>query len=293
MQPWYLDAVCEGGVWDAVVVEKGGEIVAVMPYFLKRKLFWRYVAMPHFCKFLGPYLLPAFRNLKQEHRLYEALLEKLPKGLAAFQQDLNYKVSNWLPFYWQGFRQTTRYSYILSLEQTEDAIFQNISKSYRHKIRNVGESLTLRSDLPVSELLRLISLSFALQGLSAPISAAFFQRLYEALLAHNACRLFFAVDASGATHSGALLVWDQHSAFYLASGHDPLLRASGSSVWLNWEAIRFAKNELKLPVFDFEGSMIRGIEMGRRDFGAQQQPYFRVQREWSALWRWGKFLFRT
>ena len=293
LQPWYLDAVCQGGVWDAVLVEKGGRTVAAMPYFLKKKLFWRYIAMPQLCKFLGPYLLPEFRNLDQETRLYEALLEQLPKGLAAFQQDMNYSLTNWLPFYWRGFQQSTRYSYILSLDQPETEILRNISKNYRKKIRAASELLSVSSQLPLAELQRLLDLSFARQGLASPLSATFFQRVYEALVAHNCCKLFFALDtAKGTTHSGALLAWDGTSAYYLASGDDPALRASGSALLLKWEAILFAKNELKLPVFDFEGSMIRAIEVGRRDFGATQKPYFRIQREWSLLWRWAKRLTR-
>lgn len=293
LQPWYLDAVCEGGQWSAAMMQKGEKTVAVLPYFLKQKLGWRYVAMPQLCKFMGPYLLPAYRNLNDETQLYEALLAQLPQGLAAFEQDFNYSVGNWLPFYWQGFRQSTRYSYVLSLEQTEEALFRNISKNYRQKIRAAENKLKVSADLPLAELQRLLSLSFARQGLSAPISERFLSQVHDALAAHQSCRLFFAIDPLNQdVHSAALLAWDKHSAYYLVSGDDPALRASGSALLLKWEAILFAKNTLQLPIFDFEGSMIRAIEIGRRDFGAQQRPYFRLQREWSRIWAWGKFLFR-
>lgn len=291
LQPWYLDAVCQDGVWDAVLVEKGGKTVAAFPFFLKKKLIWRYVAMPQLCKFMGPYLLPEYRNLKDETRLYEALLEQMPKGLAAFEQDTNYALTNWLPFFWRGFRQSTRYSYTLHLNQPEEALFNNISKSYRNKIRAAREHLSIRSDLPLNELLRLMGLSFARQGLELPISPPFFQHVHNTLDSHNCCRLFFAIDPeTGDVHSAAMLAWDSQSAYYLASGDDPDLRSSGSALLLKWEAICYAKNILQVPVFDFEGSMIRAIEIGRRDFGAQQQPYFRLQKEWSWLWRVGKFM---
>jgi hypothetical protein len=61
-------------------------------------------------------------------------------------------------------------------------------------------------------------------------------------------------------------------------------------VLLQWEAIMYAKNALNLSVFDFEGSMLPEVEQGRRDFGAKQQPYFRVRKEWSSWWKWGKAL---
>ncbi|MBL7827131.1 MAG: GNAT family N-acetyltransferase [Saprospiraceae bacterium] len=291
MQDWYLDAVCTGGDWDAAILERNERIVAVMPYFLKKKWLGTYVAMPQLCKFMGPYLLPEFRNLDDENKIYEALLTQLPSDLRAFEQDLNYQVTNWLPFYWSGFRQTTRYSYVLDLTRGEEPLFDNIQKNYKQKIRSAQGRLQVQHGVQPSELLRLINLSFARQGLRAPLDALFFQRYLSALQAHDACRLFFAIDpTNGAIHSASLLAWDNQSAYYVMSGDDPVLRNSGSALLLKWEAIRYAANELRLPVFDFEGSMIRAIEIGRRDFGAVQKPYFRVQKEWSLWWKLGKFL---
>jgi hypothetical protein len=290
MQPWYLDVVCEGGTWDVVLVEKGGRTVAAFPYFLKQKLGWKYVTMPRLCKQMGPYLLPEYRSLKWEMRLYEDLIAQLPAGLAAFEQNFNYSVTNWLPFYWKGFKQTTLYSYMLSLLDTEELIFKHIEKNYRQKIRAAEARLRVQHDLPLTELQRLISTSFERQGLEPPIAFAFLQNLHIALSAHHCCKLFFASDPDNRqVHSAAMLVWDQHAAYYLLSGDDPGLRASGAAVLLKWAAIRYAKNVVGVPIFDFEGSMIRGVEQGRRDFGAQQRPYFRVRHEWSVLWKWGKF----
>jgi len=291
MQPWYLDVVCEGGSWDAALVQKGDGFVAAMPYFLKQKLGWRYVTMPLLCKQMGPYLLPEYRSLKWEMRLYEDLIAQLPAGLAAFEQNFNYAVTNWLPFYWQGFQQTTLYSYVLPLQASEELIFNNIEKNYRQKIRAASARLTVCHDLPLTELYRLVSSSFERQGLEPPFGFSFLQRIYTALSEQDRCKLFFATDPStGQVHSAALLIWDSSSAYYLMSGDDPALRSSGAAVLLKWAAIQHAKNVVGVPIFDFEGSMMKGVEQGRRDFGAQQRPYFRVRREWSVLWKWGKFL---
>lgn len=291
MQPWYLDAVCKGGSWDAAMVQKAGRTVAVFPYFLKQKLGQRYVAMPQLCKQMGPYLLPEYRALKWEMRLYKELLEQLPPGLAAFEQNFNYGVANWLPFYWEGFQQTTFYSYQLLLNESEEWIFNNIQKNYRQKIRAAEARLAVRHDLPLAELHRLVGLSFERQGLRQPLDFSFLEGLYTKFCEHGCGKLFFAIDpTTSQVHSAALLAWDRNTAYYLMSGDDPALRSSGAAVLLRWAAIRYSKNVAGVSVFDFEGSMIQGIEQGRRDFGAQQKPYFRVHREWSALWKWGKFL---
>ncbi|HNM27876.1 MAG TPA: GNAT family N-acetyltransferase, partial [Saprospiraceae bacterium] len=291
MQPWYLDAVCQEGHWDAAVAEKDGFTAAVLPFFLKKKWGWRYVAMPPLGKFHGPYLLPEYRNLNDEHRLYAALIDQLPQGLAAYSQDFHYTVTNWLPFYWLGYRQTTRYSYVLDLGLSEADLFRRIDKSYRQKIAKAQNLVQVTAERPLTDLYGLLRKSFDRQDLDAPYSLHFLQHLHETLAEHQACRLFFAVDQStGALHSAALLAWDAQSAYYLVSGDDPALRVSGAAVLLKWEAILFAKNTLNLPVFDFEGSMIQTLERGRRDFGAMQRPYFRVEKEWSRVWKWRRKL---
>lgn len=294
MQDWYLDAVCADGRWAPLIWEEAGRVVAVWPLFFKKKGPWEYVAMPLMGKMMGPYLLPECRKLSKEMRILEGLLGQLPTDLAAFQQDFNYTNTNWLPFYWQGFQQTTRYSYLLPLQKPETELWAGISNDYRRKIKKAAEIVTVRSDLPLEELLRVCGLSFRRQELAFPLSLEYFQKIHHAFTLHQCARCFFAVDKiSGVVHSAAYLVWDKGSAYYLLGGDDPALRASGSGILLQWSAIQYARDVLHLPLFDFEGSMIKSVEKGRRDFGAVQKPYFRIRKEWSALWKWGKFLFRT
>jgi hypothetical protein len=285
MQHWYLDAVCGPDAWHAVAVQKGDATVAVWPFFLKKKGPWRYVAMPMLGKFMGPYLAPAYRSLDHQTRLMDQLLAQLPPDLVAFQQDFYYGITNWLPLYWQGFRQTTRYSYALSLLPDETAVWQGISRNYQRKIEKADAQLQLRIDLPIGDVYRMVMQSFERQGLAAPLPLEFCERLHAALRTRRACVTLAAVDAQGRIHSAALVAYDAESAYYLLGGDDPALRQSQSGAWLTWQAIRYAKNTLELPIFDFEGSMIRAIEMTRREFGAYQRPYFRVRRERNWWWR--------
>ncbi len=293
MQPWYLDAVCfDNGVWEVATVAKAGRVVAVLPYFLKQKWGWNYVAMPPLARLMGPYLEPSVRNTAKEASILDELLAQLPK-LAAFEQDFNYTATNWLPFYWQGFRQTTRYSYTLPITDV-DLVWANLAPDYRkQKIPKAQELVTVTTGDDVAEFYRLQNLSYARQGLQPPFSFEFLQRLDSALAAHQQRAIFFATDRqSGTIHASAYMIWDAHSAYFLMAGDDPALRQSGAGILVAWEAIRYAGHVLELPVFDFAGSMLRPIERVRRQFGARQIPYFRVQREWSRLWRWGKYLFR-
>jgi hypothetical protein len=292
MQPWYLDAVCEGGTWSAVLAEKGGRIAGAWPYFIKKKGPFPYIVMPGLARQMGPWLLPEFRTPQKETGLMESMIGQLPR-FVAFEQDFNYAATNWLPFYWNGFKQTTRYSYVLDLADG-DALWQNLSPDYRNqKIPKAQELVEIHRGGDLAAFYRVHNLSYERQGYKAPVSFQFLQRLDEALKAQNQRELFFAVDRkSGVIHSVAYLVWDAHSAYYLLAGDDPELRQSGSGILIAWEAIRYAREQLGVGTFDFAGSMVQSIERVRRQFGARQQPYFRIRKDNSVLWKLGKMLLK-
>ncbi|MBK6933054.1 MAG: GNAT family N-acetyltransferase [Saprospirales bacterium] len=292
LQDWYLDAVCAGGQWSAALVRKGPAVVGVLPYFLKQKLHWRYVAMPPLCKMMGPYLLPDYRTPRREVPLLNALLDQLPP-LAAFEQDFNYTAANWLPFYWRGFRQTTRYSYVLPLNDLK-TLRDNLAPDYRNnKLPKAAARVKVHTGNDLELFYRVHNRSFERQGLPAPIPFEFLQRLDAALARRHAREIFWATDhKTGAVHAVAYLIWDKRTAYYLLAGDEPALRQSGAGILLAWEAIRYAKETLNCSNFDFAGSMIKSIERVRRQFGAEQRTYLRVQKEWSVLWKWGKRIWR-
>jgi len=275
-QPWYLDACADGGTWDAVLAHEAGRAVAALPYFYKHKGPFRYVTMPPFVKWLGPYVLPEFRGvLKKEHQLLGELLQQLP-AFAAFKQNFYPTATNWLPFYWQGFRQTTYYTYrLLGLQQLA-AVEAGINRNVRRNIQRAREQVRVVHDFSPAQFYAVNRLSFERQGLALPYSWAQFERHDAALAAHGARQLFFAVDAQGRIHSAAYLIWDSQAAYYHLAGDDPALRASGAGILLIWEAIRYASEVLGLPCFDFEGSMLPAVEHIRVQFGAVQTPYFFV-----------------
>lgn len=293
MYPWYLDAVCENGYWDAVTVEKGGQIAAVWPFFLKKKWHWQYVSMPPLARMMGPYLLPEWRSPRKEASILEELIEQLPTGLAAFEQDFNYTAQNWLPLHWRGFGQTTRYSYQLEVADL-DGIWQNLAADYRNqKIPKAKELVAITTGDSLDDFLEVHDQSYERKGLEPPISYELMSRLDQALAEQNRRAIFFARDrATGDIHSVAYLAWDNQSAWFLMAGDNPALRQSGAGILLSWEAIRYTNEVLHLPFFDFAGSMIRPIERVRRQFGAVQKPYFRVWKEWSLPWKIGKTLRR-
>jgi hypothetical protein len=132
-QPWWLEAVSPGR-WDFVVARRGEEVAGVLPYTFKLRLGLRLIEMPPLTPYLGPWLRKSnakyANQLSEEKELMSELINGLPR-FAVFHQCLHPNTTNWLPFYWKGFSQTTLYTY--RIEDTSD--LESLWKETRDNIR--------------------------------------------------------------------------------------------------------------------------------------------------------------
>ena len=275
---WWLDAVMPDS-WDAVELSRDGQTIARLPYAVMRKMGLTLLINPHLTQTLGPWLAPLTgkyaTQLAQQRELFTSLIDRLPPH-DLFHQTFHYSITNWLPFYWKGFTQTTRYTYVIDDLTDLSQVWNNFHSNTRRVIRKAKKKVIVRSDLDLEKFLDLNTMTFQRQGRSLPYSRELVRRLDAACVNHQARRMFFAEDAQGRIHAALYLIWDERSAYYLLGGGDPNLRNSGAMNLLMWQAIQFASTVTKK--FDFEGSMIEPIEIFFRNFGARQIPYFQVTR---------------
>lgn len=283
MEPWYLEAAQEQERWDAVLVWEGDRVMAALPYFVKKQAIFKAIVLPVFVKYLGPVLHPSRRLLKYQHRYYAQLIDQLPR-VDCFKQNFHPGVTNWLPFYWAGFQQSTRYTYRLAVEDLESA-FSGIAGNKRREINKAGKKLRLVHDLAPEAFYRVNKMSFDRQGISIPYRFDQFYRHHSALVEQEAGKMFFALDEQQNIHSVAYLIWDRQRAYFHLAGDDPTRRKSYAGFWLIWKCIAYTSQTLGLKEFDFEGSMLPDIEPVRRRFGAHQVPY-------SQIWKYNSSLYQ-
>lgn len=289
---WWLDSVA-GDAWDVVLVEKGDQILASMPYTMRQRYGLNVISQPALTQTLGPWLRPSTakyaRRLSQEKDLLQKLFEQLPK-FAHYQQNWHCTRTNWLPLYWLGYEQTTRYTYRLEDLSSEEQIWGELQENIRREIRKASnkEGVKVRTDLDIEAFLTLNEKVFARQNMALPYTRDFVRRLDKAAAQNQARKIFIAEDEQGRHHAGVYLIWDDNTAYYLMGGGDPDLRNSGATSLCMWEAIQFAATVTKS--FDFEGSMLEPVERFFRAFGAVQTPYFSISKTNSKLIKTYRFL---
>jgi lipid II:glycine glycyltransferase (peptidoglycan interpeptide bridge formation enzyme) len=277
-QPWWLDALAPNQ-WDEVTVEKNGEVIARLPYMVKKKYGLTILSKPPLTQTTGPWLKPSqakyTNQLSEQKELMQELIEKLPP-YDYFLSTFHYSVTNWLPFFWKGFSQRTAYTYVLEDLGDLDVVWKGFRENIRREIRKAEKKVKVRNDLGVDRFIQINEMTYQRQGQSFPYPVQVIRDLDAACVRQNARQIFFAEDADGQIHAAIYVVWDKNSAYYLMGGGDPELRSSGATSLLMWEAIKFAATVTNK--FDFEGSMIEPVERFFRAFGAVQKPYFVVER---------------
>lgn len=281
---WWLDAVAPGR-WREATVVVDGELRARWPYLpVSGPLRLRRLVMPPLTPRLGPAMTTRetrlSRQLEEQKRMLLELAEQLPPHDQLVQ---SFHPSNtyWLPLAWRGFTQTTLYSYTLESLEDLDSVFASFSKGLRSDIRKAARRLEVDPRGRASEMYELTTFSLARSGKKAPFSLDVLERVHAEVVRRGCGILLVARDPAGLAQAGALVVWDETSAYYLLGGVRPEARQSGAASLLLWEALRHVAGRTRM--FDFEGSRIESIETYFRSFGGRPVPYSRVEHTGRAL----------
>lgn len=284
-QPWWLDAVAPG-LWDAVIVAKKSQVIGALPYVCRKKLGFTLLTQPQLTQTLGPWVRPSKKSYAKALGYEKDVLQALADGLPAFDyyaQNWHPSMQNWLPFYWRGFEQTTRYTYQLHGLADKEALWKGLQQNIRGDIRKARDrfGVEIRPAESLNEFLTLNRMTFTRQGKALPYTRELVEQIDKAARARDACDCLIAVDAQGQKHAAAYIVRSGDTAYYLMGGGDPELRNSGATSLLLWEAIQ--RQPERIELFDFEGSMIEPVERFFRAFGAIQTPYLAVSKTNSRL----------
>ena len=273
-QPWWLDAVAPSQ-WSEARVERDGIERAVFPYTVRADRFgFRALAAPPLTPYLGPLTVPGngkrATRLKRDRELQEALLEQLPAH-DLFKTTLPIGHQNWPLLAERGWVGTPRVTYVLDGISDTNATWAGFTDSTRRSIRKAEKRLAVRTDDTITDLARMATATFERQGKRLPFSTSLLDRAATAAMERGQGTILSAVAPGDGVHASMLLVWDHDRAYYLVGGADPGKRESAGLSLLMWEAMKHAATHVDR--FDFEGSMVPGVERFFRGFGGVQHTY--------------------
>ena len=285
--PEWLEAVSPGN-WDYLLLEKKNSIRACMPIIKIIKYRFSVLNMPPLTQSLGV-LLPSEEGkyaevLSRDIKRMNELLAQLP-SFSYFLQRFHPSFKNWLPFYWNGFKQTTRYTYIIQDLTNIDNVWNGFRSNIRQEIRKAEKKLIINQSDDLDALIFCIKSTFKRHG-GLDFNFKALERIFQTCNNLDSGKIFLARNKNGDLCGGVYIVWDNKSSYYLSGGSPDQYRTTGVMSFLLWEAIKFSSEVTKQ--FNFEGSMIKPIERFFRAFGAKQIPYFEISKSNSNFINWYK-----
>lgn len=280
-QSFWLKATA-GSEFSILTIQRDGQIVAGIPLPYSRSGFrGRTVAMPALTQTLGVLLAPSGkatyeRRLSDDIEATSQLVNAIPE-VPYFNTVCNYNFRNWTPFFWEGYQQTTSYTYVLHDISDIDRVVRAFGHSKRESLRKASKIVTIGEDITAGDFFQHHEMSLGKVGQRVRYRRDLFARLVDACYSRDAGRTFFASDKAGHIHATLFIVYDRRAAYHLVSSLDPEYRTSGALTLLIKHAIEYSSQ--RAAKFDFEGSMIRGVESSYRWFGGELMPYSRIWRD--------------
>ena len=155
---WWLDIVCGEKHWDVLLATQKEAIVAALPIYTPCP---GIISMPFFTQTMGPWFAPDAdtlsyrRQLTKRQEILKTFIEEL-KHIPTFLQNFHPDITDWLPFYWAGYEQTTRYTYILDDISDSTHLWQQMSANIRRNITRAEQRyrIVVRRNVPVEDFLR-------------------------------------------------------------------------------------------------------------------------------------------
>jgi hypothetical protein len=240
------------------------------------------ILMPAYTQMTGIWFNPVFENEKYSRNLYRKqfickdLIDRLPMH-TYFVQNFHYSFTDWLSFYWKGYRQTTRYNYILPDIGNPDELWRHLSENTQRNILKAREKyhLEIRRNISTEVFLEVNSWIYKRQRMKT-YYPQILKKTIEISRKRNQGDIWGAMDELGRLHAAVFIVWQNNCAYYIAAGSHSQLRKSGAHAYVLWTAITEVAEHSSS--FDFSGTMLEGVERFFREFGAIQMPYHTISK---------------
>lgn len=275
---WWLNSVCGKKYWSAFLTFQGGELVGVMPYVHSKILWIKIFHDPPLTQASGPWLIHRAQLKSHSMESHMAELAKQVKSYSLYVQHWHSEIDNWLPFYWNSFKQTTKYTNVLSLTLSTEELKANIRIRTKRAIMKAESfyDFEVIFEQETDSLIQACQKSYKRQGIKKNIDSTLVKRIATEAFQKDAVFIITVRRKSDSMiAASAMFLLDGKTAIYLLGGVDSLVRNDGFMSLLMWKAIEHCK-EIGIETLDFEGSMTKSIDHFFQNFGATRVPYYRV-----------------
>jgi len=285
-QAWFLDIVCDNSWSVSLAFDKEGKVSGAWPYMFRKRKGFSFLQMPDYTPYLGPYIYyPKHINSEYKRNSFyfqtvQALEGQLPRASYTCLK-LSPENDTWYPLYSKAYKQTSRYTYVIDHKIGLEKITSNLKPQLRNVVSK-GDYASISEDY--TPFLELLKQTFSEKGITRFYHEDKIRRLIETAVSHEQGTLYTYKDMD----SGIFVLEDQEKCYLLFTTTNSKGKSEEGVAQLIWKAIKDAVGKGK--DFDFEGSMLPGVEKFFRSFGGKQEAFHEVKKINSPMMKLYKFL---
>ena len=294
MQAWWLDATSKEN-WDVIFAKIHDEIVGFFVFSYQQKLGKTIVTNLPLTQYSGPFIFyPTNLNKSDihsfENKVYTSIIEQLDsKNIDFIEINCHHSFKNWQQFFWSGYKQTTKYTYILENISNKETLLKEMSYSQRAKrIKKAKNDYYFSLELSAEEFYDFYKSNLKDLDKTIFYSKDFFLKLYNAAKERNQGQIISIYSKDNELLAALWTIWDSEFAYNMIMTSDKKKKCSEGTTLLIWETIDFLKDKTKN--YDFEGSMIKGVALRNQSYGATALPYHSISKSNSLIMSaWKKY----
>jgi len=278
--PWWLDATCSAGGWDAVIRKKNdNDVIAALAFHTTKIRGLSAVITPPLTQWLS--LISSSSDPGVSH---PSLLPDLPKSAIL---DLSIKPDTALLYQNTNPPVVLKYSFIIPGMESMDAVRGMYNEGLKRNLRQAEKNYILQESDDVAGFLSLCEQTYLQRKMKPPHWLnKVVPDVYQQLIKKQCGRIIIA-SFQDKVIAGVLTAWDSHSAYYLAGGRTGDDQGASAHALLLDHAVQAAQS--RGIAFDFEGSMHPGIANFFQSFGGVPVSYWQLRKYTGIGKLWGLF----
>lgn len=267
--PWWLDATCGAGYWDAILRKnEGGQVVAALPFHITSIRGLSAVITPPLTQWVS--LIAA----TDDHGISnQSLLSELPQCSIL---DLSVKPENELLHQGSDLPIILKYSFIIPVMDSMEAVRKGYNEGLKRNLRQAAKNYTIEESEDVAGFLSLCEQSYYQRKMKPPKWLHEVVRNVFGQLRLHQCGTITIAKEQDMVIAAVLTAWDQNTAYYLAGGRTADDQGASAHALLLDHAVQAAQS--RSIAFDFEGSMHPGIANFFQSFGGSPVPYWQMRK---------------
>jgi lipid II:glycine glycyltransferase (peptidoglycan interpeptide bridge formation enzyme) len=251
-------------------------------YFLKTKKFGlSFIKLPPYSPHCGLFFNSDGKNMSSVNNFSKEIMTEVSNFMESLRGSLCIMafptpIIDLQPFIWKKFKVIPNYTYRINLKQPLEIIKSNFDPKNRNAINKAVKEgvIVTENSLGKEELFQFFQKS--LQSAKANIYKPELEGIFMKFADYQ--NSFCVVARKASEVIGVVFcVFDKQTCYYLLGGVDKSTGIAGVNNLLVQKSLEKAM-ELGCSVFDFEGSMLKGVEKFFRSFGPELVPYFTVNK---------------